>query len=168
MWGLGQHVQTMWHLLWQGNDQAIVFWGAVYLGLVGFASLIFQAYVRSWPSVPGELVRADLAPWGGPTWAKSDQQYKLDGRYRYQVGGRTFEGRRVSPWVMVASHNARFLLRHQLKGVARHPDGTVTVYFNPRRPNKSYLIRPGLLGMLVTFAVATGPMVYYWSRFHGA
>ena len=168
MGGLYQHVQTMWHLLWQGNEQAVVFWGAIYLGLVGFASLIFQVHVRGWPSTNGVLVHADLAPWGGPTWARSDQQYKLDGLYRYQVDGQTFEGHRVSPWVVVASHNARFVLKQQLKGVDRRPDGTVTVYFNARRPHKSYLVRPGLAGIMVTLVVAVGPLGYYWSRFHGA
>ena len=166
VWGFYEHVQSMWQLLWQGNEQAMVFWGASYLGLVGLASLIYQVRVRRWPSTRGVLARADLATWGGPTWARSDQQYRLDGLYRYQVAGQAFQGHRVSPWVMVASHNARFLLKQQLKGVNRHPDGSVTVYFNARRPGKSYLIRPGLPGILVTLVVAVGPMAYYWTRFH--
>jgi hypothetical protein len=166
MLALVDHVQAMWRLLWQGDDQAIVFWSAVYAGLVGSWSLVHQVRIRLWPSTPGVLVHAGLAQWGGPAWTQSEQQYKLKGLYRYEVEGHTFEGRRVSPWLVVTSHNARFILQRQLRGVKQNPDGTVAVYFNPRRPSKSFLIRPGLAGMLVTVVLILAPALYYWSRFH--
>ena len=104
---------------------------------------------------------------GGPEWVKSDQQYSLNAVYRYKVDGRIFEGHRVSAWVVVASHNARGVLEAQRKGVQRYPDGTVSVFYNPKRPDKSYLIRPGLPGLVITLCIIAGPMLYYWRRFHG-
>lgn len=162
------HTQGMWQRLWQGDVQAVVFWAAVYCFLVGFFTLVHQLRIRRWPAAAGVLATAGVQRWGGPEWVKSDQQYSLKAAYGYQVEGRFYEGHRVSPWVMVASHNARFLLESQLKGVQRHADGTVSVFYNPRRPHKSYLIRPGWPGMLVTWALILGPALYYWQRFHVA
>ncbi|WP_157694103.1 DUF3592 domain-containing protein [Hydrogenophaga crassostreae] len=158
----------MWQQLWQGEAQAIIFWAAVYCFLIGLFSLTYQLRIRSWRVASGVLAKAGLERWGGPEWVKSDQQYSLKAAYVYRVDGRVHEGHRVSSWVMVASHNARFLLESQLKGVQRHADGTVSVFYNPRRPHKSFLIRPGVVGMLVTCVLMLGPAFYYWERFHGA
>jgi hypothetical protein len=168
MLALWMHTQTMWEQLWQGEVQAIVFWGAVYCFVVGLFSLVYQLRIRRWPVASGVLAKAGVQRWGGPEWVQSDQQYSLDAAYVYRVDGRVYEGHRVSSWVMVASHNARFLLESQLKGVQRHADGTVSVFYNPKRPHKSYLIRPGMVGLLVTWILIVGPAFYYWQRFHGA
>lgn len=164
---VGGYIQAMWQQVWLGEVQAILFWVAVYCGLVGLYSLFFQLRIRSWPTAHGVLARAGLERWGGPEWVKSDQQYRLDSLYRYPVDGRVYEGHRVSPWIMVASHNGRFLLEAQLKGVTRHADGTVSVFYNPKRPHKSYLIQPGIPGLLITWFIVVGPALYYWNRFYG-
>ena len=167
MWVVWNHTKVMWHQLWQGDLQAMVFWAAVYCGVLGIVSLVYQLRIRTWPSTRGVLAQEGVVQWGGAEWVKSEQQYKLKASYQYQVDGRTFEGHRVSPWVMVASHNARALLEAQRKGLERHADGTVSVFYNPRRPGKSYLIRPGLAGLLVTLCLIVGPAFFYWGRFHG-
>ncbi|QCB45873.1 DUF3592 domain-containing protein [Hydrogenophaga sp. PAMC20947] len=164
VWG---YVQSMWQQAWQGDVQAILFWVAVYCGVVGIYSLAFQLRIRRWPAAPGVLAQAGVERWGGPEWVRSDQQYSLKSAYRYRVDGRVYEGHRVSTWVMVASHNGRFLLEAQLKGVQRHPDGTVSVFYNPKRPHKSFLIQPGRVGLLITWVIILGPALFYWSRFHG-
>lgn len=160
------HTQAMWQQLWQGDVQAILFWVAVYFGLVGAYSLFFQMRIRRWPATPGVLAQAGLKRTGGPEWRKSDQQYRLRSIYHYRVDGHAYEGHRVSSWVMSTNFNGRFLLEAQLKGVKRLPDGTVTVFYDPKRPHKSFLIQPGLLGLLITWVIALGPAFYYWSRFH--
>lgn len=164
VWG---YTQAMWQQLWQGDVQAILFWAVVYCGVVGLASLVFQLRIRSWPAAPGVLAKEGVERWGGPRWVKSDQQYSLKSSYVYRVEGLVYEGRRVSAWVVVASHNARAVLHAQLKGVQRHADGTVSVFYNPKRPEKSYLIKPGVPGLLITLSIILGPMLYYWNRFHG-
>lgn len=160
------YVQDMWQQAWQGDVQGVLFWIAVYCALVGLVSLVFQLRVRRWPSVLGELAQAGVVRWGGPEMAVSDQDYRLDALYRYRVGGRVYEGHRISPWIVVASHNARFVLEAQLKGVQRHADGSVAVFYNPKRPHKSYLIQPGVPGVLVTWVIILGPALYYWNRFY--
>jgi hypothetical protein len=168
MWDVWAHTQAMWQQLWQGEVQGVVFWGAVYCFVVGLFSLVYQLRIRHWPVATGVLAKAGVERWGGAEWVKSDQEYSLKAAYVYRVDGQVHEGHRVSPWVVVASHNARFLLESQLKGVQRHADGTVSVFYNPRRPHKSYLIRPGWTGLLVTWVITLGPALYYWQRFHGA
>ena len=163
---VGAHAQAMWAQLWQGEVQAIVFWAAVYCFLVGLFSLVQQWRIRRWPIAVGVLAKAGVERWSGPEWATSDQQYSVKAAYVYRVDGQVHEGHRVSPWVVVASHNARFLLESQLKGVQRHADGTVSVFYNPKRPRKSFLIRPGVAGMLATCVIVLAPAAYYWQRFH--
>jgi hypothetical protein len=37
----------------------------------------------------------------------ADQDYRADALYTYQLEGKTYQGKRISPWVIVASHNAQ-------------------------------------------------------------
>jgi hypothetical protein len=165
---VANHVQAMWHSMVQGQLQGIWFWGAAYFVLMGGLSLVVQWRTRRWPCTAGILAQSGLERWGGPAWSRSDQAYLANARYRYQVAGQVYPGHRVSPWVFVASHNARFVLDRQLKGIQKNPDGSVKVFYNPGRPHKSFLILPGIPGMGVSAALAVGPFLLYGVRFHGA
>lgn len=100
-------------------------------------------------------------------WAKSDQDYVTSAQYRYVVNGKEYEGHRVSPWVIVSSHNMRSVLKRQLNSVQLSSDGKVTVYYKPLRPEKSFLIKPGIKGQIFTAFLATIPFALYWVRYHG-
>lgn len=159
-------VQGMWALALNGDRQGVLFFVAVYAFVVCFYSFVRQLMTRQWPCVRGTLLDASVQTFGGPEALASNRDYKVDSRYEYVVSGQTYCGTRVSPWIIVASHNARFVLQQQLSKIHRHEDGTVDVFYNPKKPGKSYLVRPGVGGMMVTLAFAVVPFIYYWYAFH--
>ena len=74
-------------------------------------------------------------------------EYVASSLYSYRVGSQDYKGSKVSIWVVVASYNARFLLQKKLDLVERVGDTGVVVYYNPKKPAKSVLLKPGLLGL---------------------
>lgn len=57
----------------------------------------------------GKLVGFDLENFGADA-VKSDQEYIPKALYQYTVANVQYAGTRVSPWVFVVSHNAKFVL----------------------------------------------------------
>ena len=163
---LVDYVSEMFDLAAAGDTQGIWFWAAVYAALVCGYSVFHQLRVRRWPSTMGRLERLGLRKFGATEWARSEQDYVGDALYTYRVDGTLYEGSRVSPWVVVASHNARALLSWQQRGVEHGEDGGVRVYYDPARPGKSFLIVPGRVGLVVTVGAALVPAVTYLFRFH--
>ena len=45
--------------------------------------------------------------------------------------------------------------------------GRVTVYHDPRRPQRAYVLRPGWPGMAFLLALATVPVALYALHYHG-
>ena len=159
------YLQDMWQLASEGERQGVFFFASVYTFLVLGYSFYRQRLTLQWPATRGVLHSARLARFGGPEWQLSDQDYRTDALYEYTVAGETYQGKRVSPWVIVASHNARFILQRQLNKIDRHEDGQVTVFYDPKRPAKSFLIKPGKVGMIFTAALAIAPLLLYWLSF---
>ena len=163
----GGYLEEMIRLAAAGELQGIWFWAAVYTSAVCTYSLWFQLRTRYWPSADGELTSLGVRRFGGGEWAKSDREYAGTANYTYDVDGVRYEGSRISPWAMVVSYNVRALLRYQLSGVQKLPNGRVRVYHHPRNPGKSYLIVAGWVGISVTLMVAVLPGATYFFRFHG-
>ena len=127
--------------LMAGERAAILVAAAAYFAFFGLWSVIFCVRVRQWPSIIGTLDVATLTKFG---WAMvtSDQDYRANVRYKYEVNGQTYEGTRLSPTVMIASYNVRALLRWQMRGIERTGDNGARVYYKASNPAKSYLIVP--------------------------
>jgi len=156
---------SMWALAADGERQGVLFFVTVYTFVVGGYSFVRQMLARRWPSVKGDLLDAGIKAVGGHDPRDSDQDYKASSSYRYVVDGQVFEGSRVSVWVVVTSRNARFLLQRQLDKIQRDANGRVDVFYNPRRPDKSFLLRPGWFGVLVTLGIAVVPIILYLRAF---
>jgi hypothetical protein len=148
-----------------GDRQSIILLCVIYVFLVCSYSLLWQMRMNSWPSVTGRLGKLGLRKFGGGEWALSNQDYVGDALYMYQVDGKEYTGERISPWVMVASHNLRSLLRLQQKAVDVKPDNEVTVYYNPRNPRKSFLVRTGAVSQVVTALIGITPLLFYLSTY---
>ncbi len=136
----------------EGDTQALF---AVVFFLVGFAvcgSFLYQLRIRAWPSVPGTLRGSAVARWGATEMVTHEQDYSVEVCYDYEVDGERHTGQRFSPWVVVASHNLKWILEKRLR-VATAQD-TLEVFYNPRNPTKSFLVRPGIVGLLVTASLA--------------
>ena len=127
--------------------------------------MVWQIRMSLWPSVSGRLETLGLRKFGGGEWALSNQEYTGDALYTYRVEGKEYAGKRISPWVVVASHNLRSILHLQQKGVEVRPGNEVTVYFNPGRPQKSFLVRTGPVSQIVTALIGIGPLLFYLAKY---
>lgn len=157
----------MFQLAQSGERQGVVFFICLYALLSCGYSFVYQSRIARWPMVWGELQDAAIRLLGAPENVISERDYRAELRYRYAVAGQAYSGRRLSPWLLVASHNARGVLRRQLRGVQRDTDGRVAVFYQPGAPAKSYLLKPGRLGRGLTLTLAVVPALLYWQHYHG-
>lgn len=155
------YIKAMFDLALDGDKQGFLFFICLYALVVCGYSVLFQLRVARWPEAKGALLQGGVSKIGGTEPVRSNQEYVASALYEYSVDGTLYQGKRVSPWVMVASHNAKFLLEKQMRGIQRDADGGVSVFFNPNNPKKSYLIKPGKLGIAFTLSLAVGPMLLY-------
>ena len=148
-----------------GDGQSILLLAAIYILLVCGYSVIWQMRVNAWPSVTGQLERLGLKKFGVGEWVLSNQQYTADALYTYQVDGKVYSGKRISPWLFVASHNLRSVLRLQLNGVDIESENEVAVYYNSRKPEKSFLIRTGPISQIITALIGIAPLSFYLATY---
>ncbi|AWI79286.1 hypothetical protein CEW87_07855 [Parazoarcus communis] len=156
-----EYATDMWALAFEGDKQGVLFFVVVYALIVCLYSFFRQVLIRRWPVAKGRLLSASVEKWGISELVLSDQDYKVDSLYEYHVSEKSYQGKRVSPWIIIASHNARFLLKKQLNGVQKNEDGTVNVFYHPKNPAKSYLVKPGFFGMAINLCIAVLPLLLY-------
>ncbi|WP_371379351.1 hypothetical protein [Thalassotalea aquiviva] len=161
-----EYFLSMWSLAIEGEKQGILFYATLYTSVLLCYSTVYQLKIRSWPSTKGSLVNRNISNWGAKEWATSDQNYVVNALYKYKVGQQEYVGKRVSPWIIIASHNMKFVLEKQLNGIQKEEDGSIRVFFNPKRPQKSFLIKPGNIGLIFTLGLAVIPMLAYWLGYH--
>ena len=159
------YFQDMWQLAIQGDTQGIWFWAAIYTIVICTYSLVFQIRIRYWPSTLGELAEIGAEKFGAKVLIKANQDYVGKALYQYDVSGVTYLGTRISPWVFVASHNARFVLEKQMASVQITPDGKVKVFYNPNNPQKSYLIIAGRVGIGITLLISVLPLIAFYFKY---
>lgn len=155
----------MWGLVKNGRAQGYYFYGALYFFLTLSYSIIYQIKVRSWPSVSGKKLKIKVENFSMSTNSRSDQKYALSGKYEYTVNGVNYIGNKISPWLIVASGGFRSLLLKQENKIGANDQDLVKVYYNPKNPQKSYLILPGIIGIFFTTFMAATPFVLYWIKY---
>ncbi|GAA6183361.1 MULTISPECIES: DUF3592 domain-containing protein [Alteromonadaceae] len=160
-----EYTKEMWGLASEGEKQGVLFFVVFYLLIVCLYSFIKQILIRQWPVAKGTLLTASVEQSGVPQILLSDQEYKVNSLYAYQVSGKVYQGKRVSPWIIIASHNAKFILKTQLNKIKKNEDGSVNVIYNPKAPAKSYLLKPGVIGMVITFGIAVIPLLLYFQEY---
>lgn len=146
-----------------GDRDAFLAVAATYAAICGAISLTFIYRVSRWPSTEGVLEDAAVVQFGGTENSLSDTDYMAKVRYHYTVDGELYVGHRLSTWTIVASHNARGILRYELKGIERLEDDRVGVYYNPAKPSKAYLIAPGWRSALTTGLFCWGTAAALWT-----
>jgi len=160
------YIEDMLRLALHGKAQGVFFWSALYVLVLSFYSFMFQIRVSSWPSTEGELIDERIKEFGFH-YAKWDKEYIASVTYKYVVQGSEYVGNRLSSWFFITNNNASFFLKNQLNSILRHPSGLITVYYNPNKPGKSFLIKPGLIGKCITLALAVIPSLMYWQKYYG-
>lgn len=159
------YFQQMVDLASEGELQGIWFWASCYMLVVCLYSAYFQIRTRFWATTVGNIHNLGLKKFGISN-DLSEQQYRGKALYSYSVNGQTYEGTRISPWVFVTNYNAKGLLLKQQTGIDMPTKDTVTVYYNPNKPQKSFLLKASKFGILVTLISAVAPFLGYVSRFY--
>ncbi|APD85033.1 hypothetical protein BM527_02405 [Alteromonas sp. Mex14] len=159
------YFQQMVDLASEGELQGIWFWASCYMLVVCLYSAYFQIRTRFWATTVGNIHNLGLKKFGISN-DLSEQQYRGKALYSYSVNGQTYEGTRISPWVFVTNYNAKGLLLRQQAGIDMPTKDTVTVYYNPKKPQKSFLLKASKFGILVTLTSAVAPFLGYVSRFY--
>ena len=159
------YFQQMVDLAAEGELQGIWFWASCYMLVVCLYSAYFQIRTLFWATTVGNIHNLGLKKFGISN-DLSEQQYRGKALYSYSVNGQTYEGTRISPWVFVTNDNAKGLLLKQQAGIDMPTKDTVTVYYNPKKPQKSFLLKASKFGILVTLISAVAPFLGYVSRFY--
>jgi hypothetical protein len=133
---------------------------AAYCIVTGCYALFYCIRISRWPSVIGVFIQKEIAVWSSSA-VTSDNNYFVQISYLFKVDGKEYRGHRLSPFIIIASHNLRFLLRLQMKHVDISDDGKVRVFYNPRRPEKSYLIPPSATGYIIIISFMFLPLIAY-------
>ncbi len=112
-----------------------------------------------------DRVRSSHVRPGTPKFGTLKQDHVPDALYTYHVNGQPYQGREISVWKMSASGLLRNTARILPRQVQPDALGKVPVYYNPKRPYKSLLLRPGWLSILfvwVSLAATVGPYLWRW------
>jgi len=133
-----------------GDTLAIAFCVAGFSVLATWYSFYFQYRVWNWPWVWGELLKGEVGRLG----SGSDRTYLARVEYKYTVDGQEYTGHRLS--AMSGSGNVTGLLETQLAETETNDDGKVKVYYNPKRPQKAFLIRGARRQVILTFLYFLG------------
>lgn len=144
-----------------GDPETWLLLFALYCLVLGSFALFYCLRIRHWPSVFGELKHSNVELLSASA-ITSDQNYFVQLSYTYNVDGKEYRGRRLSPFIIIASYNLRFLLRLQMKHVEIRDDGWVRIFYNPHRPEKSYLTPPRTTGLIALISVMFLPLIMYF------
>lgn len=156
----------MWELAAQGQAKGVWFWAGLYAFIVCTYSLMYQIRVRQWPMVEGTIVTLGIRQFGSSEWSKSDQDFVFDAKYNYKVSGKSYQGSRVSPWIFIVSYNLKILLKKQSQLIDYYPNGMIKVYHHPNKPQKSFLIKPGRLSIVVTVVLSLLPSILFMFKYY--
>lgn len=162
------YLRHMFDLAFDGAKQGVIFFMLLYSGIVCLFSLAYVLRVRGWPWVEGVLHAHGTRQIGAGN-VPSQRHRIAFAHYSYRVDGIAYEGRRVSPWQFSASGVAAGLPGLQAGMIRAQGTGgdRVRVYYDPRRPRRAYVLRPGWPGIVfLALAIVVPPLLFAWS-YHG-
>jgi len=97
--------------------------------------------VAKWPYTEGKLIKAEV------TYFCSNYQPEVE--YSYEVDGKSYNGKRLSRLMAYGMNEAAY--ERQLEGIEYITENTVRVYYDPKKPKKSYLISKPFKGFFNPF-----------------
>lgn len=139
----------MFELMLKGQVQGIFFWVVFYTTVACIVSFVIQIKIMRWPSVIGTLIKLEIGG-SGSEQAVQQRDNFLEAEYRYDIAEESYTGKRVSPTVIWTLGGLKCLLKRQIDAVEKLPDGKVRLFYNPKAPQKSYLIRPSKIALGMT------------------
>ena len=152
-------MQIFWTDLLDGERYAVLSVCIAYALLIGIISITACLRIRRWPHTIGTLTEDGISGFG----SSSDRMHTARVRYEYSVNGTPYTGKRLSPFIVYATGTR--MAEWQKNGIKRHGPDRVTVFYNPARPNKSYLIIPTLTGISGLFLLIMIAVIVLWIAF---
>ncbi|WP_120499633.1 DUF3592 domain-containing protein [Roseovarius sp. EL26] len=149
-------MEIFWTDLLSGERYAVLSTCIAYVLLMGIISIIGCLRVRRWPHTTGILTEDGVSSFG----SGSDRMHAARVRYEYSVDSTPYTGKRLSPFIVHATGTR--MAEWQKGGIQRHGGNHVTVFYNPARPHKSYLILPTLIGIIGVFVLITIVVIVLW------
>ena len=130
------YIHEMYELALLGEKQGIVFFAAMYFFLCLVYIIIYRLKLSKWKHIKGELIESRVVIFG---YEDNTPTYTTKVLYKYEVDGVKYEGSRLSPVVKIATGET--MAEKDLSKIQSYSDGSIRVWFNPKKPNKSYLIK---------------------------
>lgn len=123
------------------DSATIIKWSALaYVIVVIVMSIRFTSRIRKYPYVIGKLVSLETN-WDhlerGKSWVKVS--------YEYQVGKKIYIGNRLSS--MIVAGQVRPILVRQMAKIQYVSENEVKVFYDSKKPSKSYLVIEGFLDL---------------------
>lgn len=149
-------MDSFWTDLLDGERHAVLSVCITYILILAAWSIIGCLRVRRWPHTTGTLIEDDFTFAG----SAEDRMQSAKVRYEYTVNGVHFAGKRLSPFYVSATGTK--MAKWQKGGILRHGDDRVTVFYNPSRPHKAYLIIPTITTILSLCALYVSAALILW------
>ena len=113
---------------------------ALYALAVTICIYLLPKKLKKWPYVLGELTAISIGPTPGIRTVAGRV------RYTYEVNGVAYKGKRLSPFTV--SGHVKHIISTQMAKIEYVSKGQVKVFYNPKNPSKSYLVRESFFEFL--------------------
>ena len=150
-------MQVFWNDLLNGERYALLYTAIAYFSLMGSVGIISCLRIRRWPHTKGTLTEDGISATVG---SPADRMHAARVQYDYTVDGIPYSGRRLSPFIVRATGTS--MAEWQKLGIERHGGDRISVFYDPARPYKSYLIVPSLTGILTMFLLIMIAVIVLW------
>lgn len=145
----------------QGDMRSVFLLVALYVLGAALYSLYLQWQADGWVKTRGRLVRGGSGKFGVRAITLGSKDHPPNALFEYEVDGQRHFGTRASPWGSVASHTLRLIFDRQFRNVGLDASGAVDVYYNPRNPAQSVLMRTGMVSRAILAFLGATPIVLY-------
>ncbi|MBB5515897.1 hypothetical protein FHS89_001917 [Rubricella aquisinus] len=152
-------MEIFWTDLLDGERYAVLSVCIAYVLLMGVIAVVRCLGIRRWPRTTGTLTEDGFSSIG----SGSDRMQTARVRYEYIVDGIPYRGTRLSPVLIYAS--GKRLAKWQKGGIQRHGNDRITVFYNPARPQKSYLILPQWTSIIGICLLTILLVMVFWLAF---
>ncbi|HIB68189.1 MAG TPA: DUF3592 domain-containing protein [Phycisphaerales bacterium] len=133
-----------------------IFLPMLFVGLMSLRAILkdreLAREIADWPSTKGTIVTSTYSTRSHRS--SSDRTYSLDVQYTFEVNGQPYRGTKLFPGDAALTYRR---VRQAEKALRAYPEGkTVTVYYDPKAPERAGLLRKPEVA--ATFGLAIGAL----------
>ena len=160
-----EYLQRSFDLAFSNVLQSLHLWATLYLLTVLLSSIWYFVQVRAWPSADGNLLRALRSSSTTQPHGADRESHSSSPLYRYSVNGSPYEGFQVSLWTGAAFWLTQRSIRNLPRQAHQAAAGSIIVYFNPKHPERSLVVRPGWGSITILWSISflvAGFYIWRW------